>query len=356
MKNATLVFTQSVRNHTEYDRYYFQEFYSHQGLTPITACVFVFGTVIGIFGPIGIIWYERNCSNRFRTVVNQMVSTGSWFVLLSVVFVFIPDCIRLLCVGPFSEEMCDLQIFVKNALWSCLLLTLDTILVLRYIFIFYVKNFAVINDDVLAFILTLSISLISIWAATVKRFTPGIFPLSYYLCTGSSPNLEFKELSYIEAPRKYNTGRMLLIFTFALHLLMLPRIFYYRLITEKKEHRIQLGTLSIIENDHSLPGYESSRRTTISEKFKNNKTILDFASHFASLIALVCIGMVVKIIDTYDLETFNLEKFHWMPLTMQLYLPFLAWMGALTVFFTMNAGMQKVVIRKFSSIFRCSQR
>ena len=140
MKNATLIFTQSVRNHTESDRYYFQEFYSHQGLTPITACVFVFGTVIGIFGPIGIIWYERNCSNRFRTVVNQMVSTGSWFVLLSVVFVFIPDCIRLLCVGPFSEEMCDLQIFVKNVLWSCILLTLDTILVLRYIFIFYVKK------------------------------------------------------------------------------------------------------------------------------------------------------------------------------------------------------------------------
>ena len=75
MKNATLIFTQSVRNHTESDRYYFQEFYSHQGLTPITACVFVFGTVIGIIGPIGIIWYERNCSNRFRTVVNQLVST-----------------------------------------------------------------------------------------------------------------------------------------------------------------------------------------------------------------------------------------------------------------------------------------
>ena len=356
MNNTTLTFTRSVSNHTQLDGYYFREFYSHQGLTPITSCVFVFGTVIGTIGPIGIMWYERNCSNRFRTVVNQMVSTGSSFVLFSIVFVFIPDCIRLLLTGPFSEEICDLQIFIKNALWSCILLTLDTILVLRYIFIFHVKNFAVINDDVLAFILTLSISLISIWAATVKRFTPGIFPLSYYLCTGSSPNLELEELSYIEAPRKYNTGRMLLIFTFVLHLLMLPRIFYYRLISEKKEHRIQLGTLSIVEKDNSRPGYESSRRTTISAKFKNNKTILDLASHIASLISLVCIGMVVKIIDIYDLETFNLEKFHWMPLTMQLYLPFIAWMGALIVFFTMNSGMQKVVIRKFSSVFRCLQK
>ena len=206
----------SVENDTTNLSNFFQEFYSHQSLTPITVCVYVLGIVMVLPGSIGLMWYERNCSNRFRTVVNQLVSIGSSFLILYISLVFIPDGIRLLYAGPFSEGFCDLQIFVKNATWIGLMLTLDAVLVLRYIFIFHVKNFAVINDDVLALVIGLSIFWISLWGAIVKRFTPGNFQISYYLCNGLNPNVSLDDEGNVETVSKYNTGRIIIVSSFAL--------------------------------------------------------------------------------------------------------------------------------------------
>ena len=60
---------------------YFEKVFSYQALNPITICVFVIGLIVGMLGPLSVIWYERNCSNRFRTVVNQMLATWAWYLL-----------------------------------------------------------------------------------------------------------------------------------------------------------------------------------------------------------------------------------------------------------------------------------
>ena len=348
----------SVENDTTTSTNFFQEFYSHQSLTPITICVYVLGIVMGLPGSIGLMWYERNCSNRYRTVVNQMVSIGSSFLILYISLVFVPDGIRLLYAGPFSEGFCDLQIFVKNATWIGLMLTLDAVLVLRYIFIFHVKNFAVINDDVLALVIGLSIFWISVWGAVVKRFTPGNFQISYYLCSGLNPNVSIDDVenfsTLVNFTAKYNTGRIIIVSSFALHLMMLPRIFYYRLVAEKKKSQIQLGTISIVGVANYLPAIEnpSTGRAKIAERFKRNKTIWDLATHIANFLALLFVGILVKIIDTYDPKCFNNEEFHWMPLMLQIYVPFLGGIGTLATFYTMNAGVQEAFARKYLSILQ----
>ena len=198
---------------------FFEGVFSYESLTPTTVIIYVFGLLIGVLGPWSIIWYERNCSNRFRTILNQMFARASWYVIVNTIFVMIPEGIRFF-YGPYGKTFCDLLFFLKNILWSGILLTLDTILILRYIFIFTKKNFAVINDDVLARIFNLSVLFVATWASVVKRFTPGQLPINYYLCCGKDANEGSDE-------NRTDESLLLLLLLFLLLLLLLfllPRV------------------------------------------------------------------------------------------------------------------------------------
>ena len=336
----------TIGNKTEVDNDFFEEYFSSKELSVARIGIFVLGIVIGIFGPIGLIWYERNCKNRFRTVINQLVATDAWFILLWCLFVYIPDGARF-SYGPFGELFCDIEIFLKNVLWSCMLITLDVILMLRYAFIFYVKNFAVINDDVLALILNLSIVIVSIWLSVVKRFTPGNLPLSYYLCSGLNPNQNLTKGSYLSTPKKYNTGRLVLVISFVLHLVMIPRIAYYQFITNKKEQTIQLGTINSrdrldVLNNQVCP----SGRIPIPTVLNKNKHIIDMVTYTAVLVTLCIVGILIGMSDSVEPKHFNLEKNHWIPLSMQLYGPAIGGIAILTVLMAMTTTDRKGIWRQ----------
>ena len=186
---------------------YFEGVYSSTSLTPVTIFIYVIGLIIGVLGPIGTIWYERNCNNRFRTILNQMFAAMAWYLLAYTVLIYIPDGARFF-YGPFGGIYCDIYVVLRNILWISLLLTLDCMLITRHAFIFTLKNFAVINDDILAKMFNLSIILVASWASFVKRITPGNLPLNYYLCGGIDPNDGFPDGHFLDTPQKYNTGRI----------------------------------------------------------------------------------------------------------------------------------------------------
>ena len=50
-------------------------------LMPTEVIVFVIGWIIGVLGSLIIIWYERNCDNRDRTVINQIFARFAWYLL-----------------------------------------------------------------------------------------------------------------------------------------------------------------------------------------------------------------------------------------------------------------------------------
>ena len=97
---------------------FFEEMYSNSGLKQVTIFIFFFGAIFGLFLELGIIWYEKHESHRYRTAINQLFSTISWLVISYIILVFIPDGIRYL-TGPFSETFCDCHNFLKNFLCSC---------------------------------------------------------------------------------------------------------------------------------------------------------------------------------------------------------------------------------------------
>ena len=87
----------------------------------------------------GIIWYEKYGADLKRTLTNRLVSSISWCVLESMVFIC---CIDLLLYfhRPLPKWICILQSFFRNAVLVRLLCLFDAIIIARYIFIFWIKN------------------------------------------------------------------------------------------------------------------------------------------------------------------------------------------------------------------------
>ena len=313
-------------------------------LMPTEVIVFVIGWIIGVLGSLIIIWYERNCDNRYRTVINQIFARFAWYLLAYAWLIYLPEAARFLH-GPYNDTFCDAHVILRNILWQCVLLTLNVILILRYVFIFTLKNFAVINDDVLARLLNMSVLLVAIWTAIVKRMTPGKLPLTYYLCSGKDPNGEGG--NFIEIPQKYNTGRIVLIVSAILHLLMTPRIWYYQLVTERTEQPLQLGT---IDNNSTNGDSDSQRPTRRSVKsFNNSKTILDMVTHIVFLLVCIALGLAIKITDVVEPKNYNLEKYRFIPHIIQIYTPCLAYIAMHSILFTRNAKMRQGILKKIKS-------
>ena len=85
---------------------------------------------------------------------------------------------------------------------------------LRYIFIFKVSNFAVINDDLLTKFLQMAILGVGLWLAGVKRMSVGRMPLGYYMCTGGDPSNEYGKAAAAKSVRKFDTFGLLVIIPF----------------------------------------------------------------------------------------------------------------------------------------------
>ena len=325
---------------------FFQGVYSNTSFTPITILVFLMGVIIGTFGPVSIIWYERNCDNRFRTVLNQMFARSAWYLLAYTILVYIPEGARFL-VGPYSEFYCDFHVFFRNILWVAILLTLDCIVLLRYVFVFSLKNFAVICDDVLAMFFNLAILLIAIWGSFVKRFTPGNLPISYFLCSGKDPNEDGGDGHYLNTPQKYNTGRIIIAMSFLLHFVMVPRVLYYQLKTVRDQQPLQLGTLENEGSNHNSDGPRSTRkRINTLKNLNNNATILDMATQITFLVSLSIIAVAIINSEHLEPRMLNLDEYKYVPFTIQIYGPFFGFLAIHTILFTRNVAMRQRLWRK----------
>ena len=337
----------AISDNNSADVDFFNGVYCNGPFTPLTVIVYMVSVITGILGPIAIIWYERNCNNRYRTVLNQLFASLAWYILGFTALIYIPDGIRFVN-GPFEESFCGIQVALKNVIWVGVLLTLDCIAILRYVFIFTFKNFAVICDDIMARIFNLSVLLIAVWAAFVKHVTPGKMPLVYYLCTGKDPNKDGKEGDFIHSTLKYNTGRIIVTLSLILHLLLMPRVLYYQLVTMKDQQPHQLGTIdNERENNQSIAEPRPQQNGTKPLKdHQNNKNILDMASQVTLLILLATNGVIILISENVEPKKINWEEFIYIPLFNQIYGPFLGYIMLFTILLTRNEMMRRSLWRK----------
>ena len=327
---------------------FYHEFYASNLSSPITVVIFIYGIATGIVGPFSIIWFERNCGNRFRTVINQMLATASWYLLFYTLLVYIPDGIRF-AYGPYGEFFCDIHIITQNILWPCLILTEDVMIVLRYIFVFYLKNFGIINDDLVARILNLSILTISIWTSVVRRFSPGRLPLHYYLCIGKDPNNGHDIGTYLATSPKYNAGRIITIVSLILHAFMVPRFIYNHIVTKIRERPIRIGRIQQQNQDNSNNPDAIPKNENNQPIFKENSiTLFGLFSQLVALGCLLGIGIGIRISSKVEPYKWNDKEHQWIPMSFLIYAPILISNSAIILFFTQNSLQQTILNRNRS--------
>ena len=95
--------------------------------------------------------------------------------------------------GPMSASFCFLKTVYRNSLTNQALLYLDSIAIIRYLFIFWLKNPGAFQSEFwYAFIRRwiIAASFISnfAWSFKAKRLT-----INFYICSGLDPTEDFKQ-------------------------------------------------------------------------------------------------------------------------------------------------------------------
>ena len=152
---------------------FFSELYK---IRPVAIIIEIFTFLsIGLLIPIlySIIWYEKFGSDKKRTVLDKLVGSVCWCIIVFYTLIQIPELFRI-WFGPFPTLLCNLQLVIKNGLAIQLLLTFDTISILRYIFIFWLKNPYSFCDDFWTTFLNLWMFSFSLISQIVFVILPGM--------------------------------------------------------------------------------------------------------------------------------------------------------------------------------------
>jgi hypothetical protein len=169
---------------------------------------------------ICIIWFERFGSDKKRTLLNRLVSMNCWTGIEFLSLSQIPEIVRFI-YGPLPDLFCYIHVIFRNAFMWMFLLYIDAILIVRYIFIFYLKNPAAFNDDFWSNFIGIWIhgfSLISLFVwHTLSKFQT----MAFCMCTGQN---------FAENRNNFPKARGVLEATsIILHIIIYLRIFVYKM-------------------------------------------------------------------------------------------------------------------------------
>lgn len=142
-----------------------------------------------------VIRYEQN--QHHRTLMNQLVSKLIWYDLFFLLFCQIPFII-LYSFGHLPENLCHTVTVLVPSTVTGFLWIVDSLSVIRYLFVFHMKNPTANQDDFWSkflFLWTFSSSLIFNIAFYILPGKNGHF---YYICTGQIPS------NLLHAPTKWN--------------------------------------------------------------------------------------------------------------------------------------------------------
>ena len=278
---------------------FFRELYSESTLKHVTVAIFFFGSIFGILLELGLIWYEKHGNNRYRTVINQLFSFVSWLVVAYITFVYIPEGVRYM-IGPLSETFCDAHNLLKNTLSISLILTLDLIVAHRYISIFKFSNFAVINHDMLVTFFRITILVVSLWMAILKRLSVGRMPLNYFMCSGKDP-LQ-REGKLISDVTKVDTFGIVVIISILVNVFALTKIYIYERNMSK-----EMQNSSIHPNNDS--GHDNQAQKQDEPKRISNipRSMIDLTTQV--LFVLYNIINVIIIVEMNKIEPSKLNEF-----------------------------------------------
>ena len=180
----------STDNHSDQNLQYILE-----NKAPKVIALIVSALIVILFVPLyyAIIWYERFGSDIKRTLINEMFSFICWICIAYLAIGKTGD-IFISIFAPLPSWLCVFHAFFKSLTSIALLLTVDSIFLTRYIFIFLIQNPASVEDDFWSTLVSFWITGFSMATQFVYFFWPGLQPVHVYVCEGYFPTSD-QELS-----------------------------------------------------------------------------------------------------------------------------------------------------------------
>ena len=176
----------------------------------------------------GIIWYEKYGSDQKRTLINKLVSSLCWSCIQWFLIIQMLDMFRYV-YGPLPPTLCQTELHFRFVVFTQQILFLDGIIIVRYVYIFWLKNVAAFNDDFWYMIINIWIVGFSIISQAITFCMPGRNTLYYYICTGKDP-LDDEHI----APKTGFTQQIVTVLSIFLHIFVLIKILLYKRKVEPK--------------------------------------------------------------------------------------------------------------------------
>jgi len=201
---------------------FFQELYENRPSKIFSVIFSALAAFLLLILVYGIAWHEHFGSDKKRTMINKLASSLCWTWFEWVILVQLPDMVRYI-FGPFPQQLCSIQIALKNAMFTQALLYLDGIIITRYIFIFWLKNPTIFQDDFWNLFLNIWIFGFVHIIQFIYYMMPGRNYLNFYICSGQNPFTEQQK-----AFKAGFMGQLIAGFSIVVHIFVFVKISLYK--------------------------------------------------------------------------------------------------------------------------------
>lgn len=164
----------------------------------------------------GIVWYEKYGTDNKRTLMNKLVASQCWN-LIGLYVISQPVEILSFLMGRLPSQGCFINVVVKNSFKTCMLLLLDSTILVQYLLIFWLKNPAAIHDYFWSFFITSWTAGLSLTFNFAKFYIAHRQPLNYHVCSGILPTGDWSLPSHFGAHFEVLTLLTIIIVKLKIH-------------------------------------------------------------------------------------------------------------------------------------------
>ncbi len=133
---------------------------------------------------VPMIWFDWYESDMKRIFIHRLVSSLAFTAMCQLILVQIPELLRFV-TGPLPNWICFWHYVLKSTIAMQEIMYFDIIAVLRYLFIFSIKNPGTFQDEFWNSFINIVVVSFSFLSQVIFACLPGRQPLTYYFCTGN---------------------------------------------------------------------------------------------------------------------------------------------------------------------------
>ena len=289
----------------------------------LSVAVLVIGTLATSPFLYFIIEYEQN--NNYRTLINQLVSMIH-FVLILLNISSQPLAFLIFAYGPLPEAVCYVDLVLRTSLTVIIILLLDAICAVRYIFIFHLKNPTATQHGFWTFFISCWVFAFSFSVHFVFALLPGNNPNFFYFCLGKFP------ASHSLQKTKINWSIIVIaLFTILAHIFVGIKYLHFK-------YREKKGVIPSISAQHA-----------VTCTLVNKSSLGSFTTNSCGIMLIIMVSTTAQKLNLIDKNKVDDLSEHIWAYLFFLYSPVLVQCASVLALLTRNANLLKHVKDKVKS-------